>query len=514
MENKGSVLNKRVWTLFERAGFSTKPNSSDSSEHIILLSNKKFRTVDLYACEETLKVKILGWNKARRELKESFTLHIHDYEALKKLEKAQTVLFVSSEKEILPEDIEYARKYNMNVWGTKELAYYEAVVDAVGQYAKYEIIHSLGISTREEKNIHNILALKLTQPINDSAATLFLFTVTPEFLLKTAVVLRKASCDKGAYQRILQKKRLSQIRKFVATSGAILPTNIIVHFGPSINYVRFPTPIKDVDNKSVTISRPGDCEFVLLQIPMEYASLELIDGQHRLFGFVDTDQSIRQNFNLVVLGMADIGHLKRTATFVAINDNARRMDANLVAFLKYDENEEICQTDNKLMAIKLVIKLNMISPFKDKIRLHDLGEQKITLKGFAGYDLMGLLGKRGMLRKHYRHISDEYIRVLRMYFNSLKSTFLDEWSSPSENIIFTNRGISAFLKLLKSILKTTNKQLDPETVGQYLQALKKNWRNGWKTAQLKSSYVGSKGWKDFHQDLVAAIKKTYKDFLE
>ena len=41
----------------------------------------------------------------------------------------------------------------------------------------------------------------------------------------------------------------------------------------------------------------------------------------------------------------------------------------------------------------------------------------------------------------------------------------------------------------------------------YLKALKDNWKASWETKKLKNSYVGSKGWKDFHRELVKTIRK-------
>ena len=46
---------------------------------------------------------------------------------------------------------------------------------------------------------------------------------------------------------------------------------------------------RDVENNFVTLSRSSDYDLMVLNIPMEYASMELIDGQHRLYGFVETD---------------------------------------------------------------------------------------------------------------------------------------------------------------------------------------------------------------------------------
>jgi hypothetical protein len=51
-----------------------------------------------------------------------------------------------------------------------------------------------------------------------------------------------------------------------------------------------------------------------------------------------------------------------------------------------------------------------------------------------------------------------------MYFGVLKSIFPDEWNDPERYIVFTNRGISAFLKLLRSMLKTEGAPLTKQTI--------------------------------------------------
>jgi DNA sulfur modification protein DndB len=245
---------------------------------------------------------------------------------------------------------------------------------------------------------------------------------------------------------------------------------------------------------------------------MEYASMEIIDGQHRLFGFANTEAATKEFFNLVVLGLANMSPKKRTETFVAINDNARRMDPNLVAYLKFTTDETECQKDNELMAIKIVYELNQTTPFKKKIRLLDRGREKITLKSFAGPDLKGLVSEKGLLRKYYSHQSDKYVTVLRMYFSILKSTFPQEWGDPEKYVVFTNRGISAFLKLLRSMLKTLEAPLTRKHITKYLKALQNGWTGGWETKLLKSSYVGTQGFNDFHRDMVKAIQKEYPEF--
>jgi hypothetical protein len=62
--DKGAALNKRVWSLFERAGFKTEPNSQTTAEHMVELAPGKKRKVDLYAREDELDVTIIASNKS------------------------------------------------------------------------------------------------------------------------------------------------------------------------------------------------------------------------------------------------------------------------------------------------------------------------------------------------------------------------------------------------------------------------------------------------------------------
>src|SRR2546425_11027099 len=344
---KGEELNKRVWSLFEKAGFLTKPNSQSTEEHKVQISPQKTRLVDLYAEVPDLKVKIIGSNKSGG-WKDSWSAHVNDYEAIGKKAGAR-VLFVVTGIEMTPENIEYAQAKGMSVWGEEKLRYFESVVGSIKEYAKYEIIHDLGIKTKEEKQITRVWALRLCQPNTDSPTELFMFSMSPELLLKTCVIYRRAIGNADAYQRMLQKKRLPKIRKFVSSDDALLPTNLILHLGNKVT-------VNEVDDKElldhagrpITLTNEEVCHLVTLDIPSTYASLEIIDGQHRLYGFVDTEPATRKNFNLVVLGLRKMSFRHQRDCFVAINDNSRRMDPNLVAYLKYTEDEAACQKDAEI----------------------------------------------------------------------------------------------------------------------------------------------------------------------
>jgi len=136
----------------------------------------------------------------------------------------------------------------------------------------------------------------------------------------------------------------------------------------------------------------------------------------------------------------------------------------------------------------------------------------LTLKGCSGYDLRGLVGVNGALRKLYPSNKPEvYTKTMRLYFSVVRSIFKKEWDNPETYIIATNRGVSAFLKLLKSILLTHNKKITTAVVKKYLTPLKSM---NWDFDELAKSYVGSQGWKEFYRDLAKEIKKKHKEFKE
>jgi hypothetical protein len=186
------------------------------------------------------------------------------------------------------------------------------------------------------------------------------------------------------------------------------------------------------------------------------------------------------------------------------------MDPNLVAFLQYDKDDNVCQKDSKLMAIRVVVDLADREPFLKRVRLLDLGTQTMTLKGLSGYDLKGLVGPKGLLRKVFpTNLPKDYVTYLSTYFSLVRSTFKTEWDDPKTYILATNRGFTALLKLLRSILRTEPDTNDPQITKKYVKALS---GFDWDYANLKQKYVGSQGWKGFHLDLVAQVRKTYPNF--
>lgn len=513
--DKGTELNKRVWALFEKAGFHTKPNKNEPTEHKIRLLGGVKKPVDLYATLRTPRVVIVGSNKSGPKI-HGFFDHVAGLADLRDSAAANVGLLVLTERELDRREKSYLTRKRIHVWGERELSYYEAVAKALGTFAKYELIYSFGVPTQEQTLKATLPAVKLEQPGRKSSrdVELYAFSIPVDFLLKTCVILRKARGSAFAYQRMLTKKRLPRIGDFVDKPDALLPTNIVVHLGSSVVVEKVHKTVKNARGKVIDFWETNH-NLVALTIPLRYGSLEIIDGQHRLFGFIYSKKKNRESFRVVVVGIKDISEERRTKTFVAINDKARRVDPSLVAYLRHTDSERICKNHADLMAIKVVVELNKKPPFKNAIRLFDYGPQEITLKGFYGYDLKGMVGPNGLLRKYYPNTSHAFVGALRTYFTVLSELFEKEWKEPKTYIIPTNRGISAFLKLLKSILKNEQARITKETARKYLQPVKERWiKRTWVRSKLHTSYTASQGWKQFHRDLVKTVKRKYTHFME
>lgn len=504
---KGEDLRTRIRVLFQKAGFEATPKDKDDKEFEVELSPGKKRPIDLLVEDKGLKIMVECTGKKV----ESITSFIHDKSKIANAAKVDKLLLVMTNKEIKKEDIDYARTQNGEFWTEKEIKYYEAIVSAIGEWAKYEIINSLGLHTDEEKTIHNVYALKINQPLVNSQADIFLFSINPEFLLKAGVIFRKARSEAETYQRMLRKPRLPKIASFVSKPNSIFPVDIIVSLGDKVKSSKL-DPSKFCDNNGDPIPITyKNAEVHVLQLPLEYSSLEIIDGQHRLFGFAKVpEDKVRKDFNLIVAGIKKMNFPQRRDLFVSINDNSRRVDANLVAYLKYTDEENECKQNPELMAIKIAVELNNTKPFKSKIKLLDVGSEKITLKGFSGYHLHGLISKDGILRKYYPgNESKEYIEVLASYFSVVRDVCKTQWNNPQKYIVATNRGISAFLQLLKSIIIAIKAKPDHNDFRKYLEPLKDF---NFETERLKGKYIGAAGWKKFHEDLLKTIRKKYRNF--
>lgn len=130
------------------------------------------------------------------------------------------------------------------------------------------------------------------------------FYVDLEALLTRAYVLRNEGWrdDTGVYQRIISKKKIDSIRNYLCTEHRVFVNNIVVTLPSSCKVLDAQDqPIAPRDLKKTSPAR--------IQIPREFNSVGIIDGQHRIFSYHEGGKNedqisiLRKRQNLLATGI-------------------------------------------------------------------------------------------------------------------------------------------------------------------------------------------------------------------
>src|SRR5262249_9033572 len=146
-------------------------------------------------------------------------------------------------------------------------------------------------------------------------------------LLERCYVLRKDGWVEGGglYQRMISKAKIRSIRKYLLAEKRVFINNIIVTLPSG-------TQITDVSGKTLDAGKINKTEPANIQLPYEFNSVGLIDGQHRVFSYYEGGDNeaeisiLRNQQNLLVTGiiyppgLSDSDRVKFEATiFLEIN---------------------------------------------------------------------------------------------------------------------------------------------------------------------------------------------------
>jgi DNA sulfur modification protein DndB len=152
----------------------------------------------------------------------------------------------------------------------------------------------------------------------------YIFSVSPHELLERAFVShREITAPQEAqlgYQRMLSKKKLTQIVSYINKSKGF-PSPIIVSFPRNAGENFNPLSKKDV-------AVLGDVTLGHLRLPTKPASVYVVDGQHRLYGYTLVPRSEEHQINVIAYKGLQPRH--QGSMFVDINLNQTRVPSRLL----------------------------------------------------------------------------------------------------------------------------------------------------------------------------------------
>jgi DGQHR domain-containing protein len=359
------------------------------------------------------------------------------------------------------------------VFNREHYEYLRFLSDRLGEYGKYEFLKRLGISpqqagetkTSERVGAISLLSRKISKGMD--AVDLYAFKLQVSTLLKISRVVRYGSLESwvpelgtSAYQRLLNPKKLKGIREFLKKERgkSSFPNAITVVLSPNV----------------MAPESENNCE---IEIPLEYGSIEVIDGQHRLFAFAKCGiaRSQLDEAKLLVIGVKfrECAPKKRqqwsARAFIEINRSQTKVPTELMQLIA---NSVMGEKTQLALAARVLVELNIrsgilrdvfhtrpfqktnrvggqpvrivtvtkeLSPLLDKRNAHDVPTRGI-------FDTFSSEAWRLLERGRESKIITECKAVLTRFFGEVAQVFENDWHS-NRSLIFTSKYLAAFCKL-------------------------------------------------------------------
>jgi DNA sulfur modification protein DndB len=324
------------------------------------------------------------------------------------------------------------------------------------QYSRLSLYQFLAVILKG-KNVRSISAIELTIPaIRCKYAAdhyCYLFGIQPSKLIPITTVLhRKMTLGNElpeSYQRLVQKTKINEIKRFIHEERSIFPTNIIITF-----------ETKKENYFNPLAEKLNDITYGTLTLPYQYQSITIIDGQHRLFAYDGLEESDKDLIFVIAFHQMDIETQIRT--FVNINEKQKRVSSSLM----WDLYPFILDASDKRVRIVAIVKKSCKDEKTSALygvinydkMLYSASKTMITLESvcttFKNEDILGVLDGVVSLNGLAVNPDDFVFDMFNLFFSTLTRMAKDLWKIPDKtrNLLKSNLGTSALIILLKEVI--------------------------------------------------------------
>ena len=372
---------------------------------------------------------------------------------------------VIATRNILWSDVDLGRcaRAKIGVLADGELDYYMELVKHLKHAARYQFLGHMFGGQKIDGLAKQVIATRGKM----GGDTFYTFLIRPDELLKIAYVSHKASRDidnLATYQRMLKPYRLKKIAKYI-NDGGKFPTNIVVNLktdkGSRLRFERK--------------GKHGDAAWGKLHLPPNYASAWIIDGQHRLYGYVYAHE--HGDFNqdstaLPVLAYENLPANREMDLFIDINSKQVKVRTALLVELYAELHWCSSNRDEAFQALhsRIAARLNSMKTSPLHERMVVTGKKKTLRRcltptsirdGLRVAKLLGTFSKGGIMPGPLSTANaDDYEANLRKSLSVL-SDCLGGFSSKLKNhwelgaglggYLCTNNGIRALFHVIQDI---------------------------------------------------------------
>ena len=250
-------------------------------------------------------------------------------------------LFASRNYRINDEDL--ARMANAGIFHLNDNSY-NYINNLIKSYKESVIYQFYGLMFKDE--LINDEAIKI--PVlkgKMGERDYYIFSIEPNTLLKIGFVLHRTRVNDSmapTYQRLLVPSRLKGITKFI-DGGGYFPNSIIINFSAANDdlKVKF-TPIK--------AEKDSQSEFGFLHIPNAYGIAYIIDGQHRVYGYAQSQH--KEDSTIPVVAFEGMESEEQLKIFMEINENQKAVSPSLRLDLEEDLYWKSARLDSRMKALR------------------------------------------------------------------------------------------------------------------------------------------------------------------
>lgn len=287
------------------------------------------------------------------------------------------------------------------------------------------------------------------------------FMIEPERLLKLAYVLHRHKANSSlmpTYQRLIKKGRLKKVAEFV-DNGGFFPNSLVLNIESGKKDLRFDKKYGEGDEAKLGV----------LRLPQMFRAAYVIDGQHRLYGYAETE--IASTELIPVVAFVDLPREAQSRLFMEINENQKAVPKNLRSTLNanllWDSDDLAQQAQAMRLRIAEALEDTKTSPLRGRIVLGEdraTNQRCITIEALnQGIDRGRFIGSfKGTLIKDagsfYRGDRDATFQHLVEFFELCFARLRDglpgqfTLGKSEGGFVFMNVGVTAFLRVLGDIV--------------------------------------------------------------
>jgi len=465
-------LEDDVWCLFYKMGME-KLSTSDFTVHLRTVADSKIgsskdetKQLDLVAVHgsnifvvECKSKRELGGKRLPdviREMDDNRNAYTRAFTEILGYKPRLSLILATRNIDVDIRDVAKAREKSISVWNTVDVDAFMELAESAGDGARYQLYNIVLRKRKARDKALRVPALKASM----GGHTYYSMVLHPDHLLDIAYVHRRTgdstvSDTRDAYQRMLEQGRVNNIKKFIEDEKApgFFPGSIILCFDKQLRS----EPLLDKKKRELLIDGANP---VMLTLPSEYGSAWIIDGQHRLYGYANSN--LKYSETLPVVAFADKDTSFQSKMFVDINKNQKSVDPNLLWDLYedlYEKSEDLkeCQ-DRTLSKIAKMLNAEDWSPFQGKIFVPKEGNKKAPLNIRA---VCNTLRQKNVVHHDNGNLfcgdwdeSVEYAaRRVAIFYQVIRDAMPEQWESGERHFVCTKPGFITLTGIFADIVQ-------------------------------------------------------------